>query len=111
MSDRSIPLIVTVAILALMFAWVQLLNFAFPRWRRFLKRRLLRSMRIKRSRKHGSFRILSDQSITDRQASVPRSSRSLKDQSRDLFQALSAVGERGVSRSQPTIQRVPSDLE
>ena len=110
MSDSSIPLIVTVAILALMFAWVQLLNFAFPRWRRSLKRRLLRSMHLHRGRRHGSLRIPSHQSTTDRGGSVSRSRR-LKDQSRDLLQALSAVGERAVSRSRPTIQHVPSDLE
>jgi hypothetical protein len=111
MSDRSIPFIVTIAILALMFAWVQLLNFAFPRWRRSLKRRLLRSMHLHRGRRRASFRTPPRQSNADRGASIPRSSRRLKDQSRDLLQALSAVGERAVSRSQPTIQRVPSDLE
>lgn len=108
MSDISIPLIVTVAILALMFAWVQLLNFAFPRWRRSLKRRLLRSIYLHRGRRRGSYRIPSRQSIAERGHSVPHR---LKGQSRDLLHALSAVGERAVSRSQPTIQRVPSDLE
>jgi hypothetical protein len=108
MSDKSIPLIVTVVILALMFAWVQLLNFAFPRWRRSIKRRLLKRMYLQRAKRRPNHRVSSRQSNPDH---APLSSHRLKNQSRDLLQALSAIGDRAVPRTQPTTQRIPPDLE
>jgi hypothetical protein len=108
MSEKSIPLILTIAIFALMFAWVQLLNFAFPCWRRSIKRRLLKSMYLRRASQRHRHRISSRQASQGR---VPLSAHHLRKQSRDLLQALSAIGDRAVPRTPSTVQRIPSDLE
>jgi hypothetical protein len=39
MSDEVIAIIITIAIIALFFVWVPLLNFVCPRCGRFLERR------------------------------------------------------------------------
>ena len=50
MSEKSIPLIAATAIISLMFAWMQILNFASPRWKRILKRFHLKRMKAKRDK-------------------------------------------------------------
>lgn len=69
MSEKSIPLIVTVAMIALMFAWVQLLNFACPHWCRALKRRRrLKKMNLKQK---GTDSVTSDQTIPAQAVPMP----------------------------------------
>ena len=112
MSEKSIPLIVTVAIIALMFAWVQLLNFACPRWRRALKRRRLKMMNVYRDRRGGRLSVTSCKTIPAKAVSMSTlSSRRLADQSRDILQAISSRGEQAVSRSQSTPQHINSIAE
>jgi hypothetical protein len=98
MSEKSIPLIITVAIIALMFSWLQVLNFAFPHWHRALKRRRMKMMNLIRDKRgRVTFQTIPVQAV----AVSSLSSRRLADQSRDLRQALYAREERGASRSQP----------
>jgi hypothetical protein len=99
MSEKSIPLIVTVAIIALMFSWLQVLNFAFPRWRRALRRRRMKMMNLIRDKEAGAH---FHQTCPDQAVAVSSlSSRRLANQSRDLRQALYTREERGASHSQP----------
>lgn len=111
MSEKSIPLIAAVAIIALMFAWMQILNFASPRWSRILRRLRLKRMKAKRDKGDHPYSVGFQQTITPHAGSVlPLSSRRLADRSRDLRQALSAR-ERGVSRSDPATPHISSLAE
>lgn len=109
MSDKSIPFIVTVATIVLMFGWGQLLNFACPHWSRALRRGL---KKMKRGRRKGPSSVTSYRTIQAQAAPVSSlSSRSLADQSRDLLQAISAGGKRVVSHPRSTIPSIHSVAE
>jgi hypothetical protein len=87
MSEDSIPILITVGIVALVFASVSFLNAFCPRgWRS------------------------AEKAFTEKKqaASVSTlSSQRLADQSRDFLRALSAREERGIPRSQAGRLRVP----
>lgn len=104
MSEKSIPLIITVATIALMFGWLQVINFAFPHWRRALKRRRMRNLRRERGR------LPNRQKIPVQAVPLSSlSSRRLADKSRDLREAIYAREERGASRSQPATPHISLD--
>jgi hypothetical protein len=105
MSNRSIPLIVTAATIALMFGWVQVLNFAFPYWHRALKRCRSKRVNVKRAETDLPVSDTSDQTIPAQAAPrLIRSSPRLAAQSRVLLEAISARRE-GDSRSRVPLAR------
>jgi hypothetical protein len=107
MSEQSIPLIVTAAAIALMFGWVQVLNFACPHWRRALKRRRLKIMNPKRNRRDRRIDAPSHRATAQAAPSSSLSSRRLATQSRDLLQAISARGDGTASHSHSTTTHTP----
>ena len=107
MSEQSIPLIVTAAAIALMFGWIQVLNFACPHWRRALKRRRLKIMNVKRNRRDYRIDAPSHRATAQEAPRSSVSSRRLANQSRDLLQAISAKGDRAASHSHSTTPHTP----
>ena len=88
-------IIVTVGIIALMFAWVPCLNLICPPgWR---------------SEKEESSEKKQDETREKKAPVSSLSSRRLADQSRDFLHALSARGEREMPRSQASVQNVSPD--
>jgi hypothetical protein len=104
MSRESISIIVTIVVIALMFAWVPLVNFVCPPgWSSAEKPSSEEKEREKRKQGQSLQREPSAESTLQKAAPVSRlSSRRLRDQSRDLCEAISARGERGAARSQST---------
>ena len=110
MSKESISIVVTIVVIALMFAWVPLVNFVCPPgWSSAEKSSSDEEEREKA--KHGQLlqRDTSPETTPQKAAPVSRlSSRRLREQSRDLCEAISARGERGMARSQSTVSRISS---
>lgn len=103
MSKESISIIVTVVVIALMFAWVPLVNFVCPPGWSSKET----SPDEEKERERGKERQPPQQ--TGRPVAVPRSglsSKRLRDQSRDLCEAISARGERGTARSQSSASQI-----
>ena len=101
MSKESVSIIVTVVVIALMFAWVPLVNFVCPPgWS---------SKETSPDEENERERQPTQQMRPP--AAVPSSSLSskrLRDQSRDLCAAISARGERGTARSQSSVSQISS---
>jgi hypothetical protein len=96
MSKESISIIVTVVVIALMFAWVPLVNFVCPPGWSSKET----SPDEEKEREKGKERQRPQQ--TGPAAVVPTSglpSKRLRDQSRDLCEAISARKGRGTARS------------
>ena len=105
MSKESISIIVAIVVIALMFAWVPLVNYVCPAgW----------------SSKEGSRDEEKEQErVNERQPpkrtghpdAVPvsgLSSKRLREQSRDLCEAISARRDRAMVRSEQTASQIPS---
>jgi hypothetical protein len=105
MSEKSIPLIIAVATIALMFGWLQVINFAFPHWHRALKRRRMKNLRRDRRGRVSNHPKIPAQAVP----LSSLSSRRLADKSRDLREAIYAREERGASRSQPATPHISLD--
>jgi len=99
MSRESISIIVTVVVIALMFAWVPLVNFVCPPgWSSKEK-----AQDEEKDRKRQPAQPMRPPEMVP---SSRLSSKRLRDQSRDLCAAISARGERGTARSQSTASRI-----
>ena len=94
MSDDTVHVLVTVGIIALMFAWVPFLNVLCPPgWRS--------AERSSKEKKDGEVRRRETTSVSS------LTSRHLADQSRDFLDALSTRGGRKVSHTRPEGPNMP----
>jgi hypothetical protein len=101
MSRESISIVVTIVVIALMFAWVPLVNLVCPPG--WSSTEESSSEEEKQKRGQSLHREPFPETPPQKGAPISRlSSRRLRDQSRDLSEAISARGERGATRSQPT---------
>jgi hypothetical protein len=104
MSRESISIVVTIVVIALMFAWVPLVNIVCPPgWSSAEKESSEEKEPEKRKQGQSLQREPSAEASPQNAAPVSRlSSRRLRDQSRDLCEAISARGQRGGARSEST---------
>jgi hypothetical protein len=108
MSKESISIIIAIVVIALMFAWVPLVNYVCPPgWS---------SKETSADKEKEQDRVNERQppKRTGRPDAVPvsgLSSKRLREQSRDLCEAISARRDRAMARSESTASQIPSAFQ
>jgi hypothetical protein len=104
MSKESISIIIAIVVIALMFAWVPLVNYVCPPgWSS-------KETSADEEKEPDSVKERQPQKRTGRPDAVPvsgLSSKRLREKSRDLCEAISARRDRGIARSESTIPSAP----
>jgi hypothetical protein len=104
MSKDFMSVVIAVGIIALMFAWAAILDFAFPRW--------LSSADSRREMKRPCGRGAASRPITTTYAArvLPRATRRLAEQSQDVLHGLSSRPH-GITRSRSAAPPISSISE